>query len=84
MYCHTMRTAGVDSVIRVPRYELEAQTPRDEAQIARLKKQFGAWHGISSLLNLGTLVCAVSHGWWLARHIAFPAGSFVTAKSFGL
>lgn len=35
-------------------------------KIKALAKQFGKWHGISSLINLGTLVAAVGHGYWLA------------------
>ncbi|PSC74334.1 Transmembrane 205 [Micractinium conductrix] len=49
------------------RYDLEnASGPRDEGAIKALQKQFGKWHGISSLINLATLVVAVGHGWWLA------------------
>ncbi len=35
-------------------------------KIGKLAKQFGKWHGISSLINLGILVVAVGHGYWLA------------------
>jgi prepilin signal peptidase PulO-like enzyme (type II secretory pathway) len=49
------------------RYELENQgaAVRDEAQIKELAKQFGKWHGISSLLNLIVLICAVGHAYYL-------------------
>ena len=36
------------------------------AAIKALYKQFGKWHGISSLFNLAVLVAAFAHGWWLA------------------
>lgn len=39
-------------------------------KIGTLAKQFGKWHGISSLINLGTLVTAVGHGYWLAGGLA--------------
>jgi hypothetical protein len=35
-----------------------------------LYKAFGKWHGISALINLITLVCAVSHGWFLGSRLA--------------
>ena len=38
--------------------------------IKRLYKQFGKWHGISSLFNLVVLVVAVGHGWYLGAHLA--------------
>lgn len=50
------------------RYALEnAEGARDEDAIRSLKKEFGKWHGISSLLNLVNLVCAVGHAWFLAH-----------------
>lgn len=53
------------------RYELEnAEGPRDDAAIKALSKRFGAWHGISSLLNLGVLVCAVGHAYYLGAFLA--------------
>lgn len=48
------------------RYALENAAERDEARITALKKTFGKWHGISSLLNLVNLVCAVGHAFFLA------------------
>lgn len=48
-------------------YDLEnAAGERDSDRIQALYKQFGKWHGISSILNLVVLVAAFSHGWWLA------------------
>lgn len=41
-------------------------TPPPAAAIKGLVKKFGAWHGVSSLFNLGVLVTAFAHGWWLA------------------
>lgn len=54
------------------RYALEnvAGSERDEARISALKKTFGKWHGISSLLNLVNLVCAVGHAFFLAGGLA--------------
>ncbi|KAL4459187.1 hypothetical protein ABPG75_014052 [Micractinium tetrahymenae] len=52
------------------RYALEnKEGARDEGAIKALAKQFGKWHGISSLINLATLVVAVGHGWWLASNL---------------
>lgn len=31
-----------------------------------LYKQFGKWHGISSLINLIVTCAALAHGWFLA------------------
>lgn len=54
------------------RYELEnALGERDDAAIKALAKQFGKWHGISSLLNLAVLVCAVGHAYYLGARLAF-------------
>ncbi|KAL4427167.1 hypothetical protein ABPG77_001171 [Micractinium sp. CCAP 211/92] len=52
------------------RYALEsAEGARDEGAIKAMAKQFGKWHGLSSLLNLAVLVVAVGHGWWLASSL---------------
>jgi len=51
------------------RYDIENKpnkTEDDKNQIQVLYKQFGKWHGISSLLNLIITGTAVSHGWYLA------------------
>ncbi|KAF5837336.1 hypothetical protein DUNSADRAFT_4495 [Dunaliella salina] len=51
------------------RYDIENKpnkTEDDKNQIQALYKQFGKWHGISSLLNLIITGTAVSHGWYLA------------------
>ncbi|GFR45705.1 hypothetical protein Agub_g7015 [Astrephomene gubernaculifera] len=51
------------------RYDIENQaekTDADKDRIAALYKQFGKWHGISSLINLVAFCVAVSHGWFLA------------------
>ena len=48
------------------RYELENATGvREDDKIKALAKQFGKWHGISSLLNLIVLICAVGHAYYL-------------------
>jgi len=52
------------------RYELEnAAGPRQDDAIKKLYKQFGKWHGMSSMLNLVVLVCAVGHAFYLGGHI---------------
>ena len=53
------------------RYDLEnaAAAVRDDAQIKVLQRRFGKWHGISSLLNLIVLVCAVGHGYYLGGRL---------------
>jgi hypothetical protein len=53
------------------RYALENSQTRDEDAIKQLKKQFGKWHGISSLLNLVNMVCAVGHAFYLGGLLAF-------------
>ncbi|PRW60938.1 Transmembrane 205 [Chlorella sorokiniana] len=55
--------------IMFQRYDLENAAERDEGTIKALAKQFGKWHGISSLINLATLVVAVGHGYWLAGRL---------------
>jgi hypothetical protein len=56
------------------RYELEnAPGARDDAAIKALYKQFGKYHGISSLLNLAVLVCVVGHGYYLGAHLTLGA-----------
>lgn len=48
----------------------EAKSEQDEADIKRLYKQFGMWHGISSLNNLAVLAAAVAYGWILAGRLS--------------
>lgn len=57
--------------IMFERYELEnaKDTPRDENAIKSLAKRFGKLHGISSLLNLVVLVCAVGHAYYLGARL---------------
>lgn len=43
--------------------------PDDEAAIKRLYKQFGMWHGISSLANLAVLAATAAYGWALAGRL---------------
>jgi len=52
--------------VMLDRHKLENAQPRDNERIKALYKQFGIWHGLSALLNLGVLVAAVAHGWYLA------------------
>lgn len=54
------------------RYDIEnkpAKTAEDESQIKALYKKFGAWHGISSMNNLGVLACAVAYAWVIASKL---------------
>ncbi|KAI8468559.1 MAG: hypothetical protein J3K34DRAFT_426860 [Monoraphidium minutum] len=54
------------------RYEIEnkaSKTSEDEAEIKRLYKKFGMWHGISSLNNLGVLAAVVAYGWVIASKL---------------
>lgn len=46
--------------------------PEDEAAIKALYKKFGAWHGISSLNNLGVLASTVAYAWIVASKLAAP------------
>ncbi len=53
------------------RYNLEnVQGDKDATKIKQLYKQFGKFHGISSLLNLVALGAVVAHGWWLASRLS--------------
>lgn len=55
------------------RYDIEnkaSKTAEDEAEIKRLFKKFGMWHGISSLNNLGVLAATVAYGWVIASKLA--------------
>lgn len=53
------------------RYGLEnTEGARDEDAIKKLYKKFSMFHGVSSLLNLVVLVCAVGHSFYLANHLA--------------
>lgn len=57
--------------IMFQRYELEnAPGARDETAIKALSKQFGKFHGISSLLNLIVVVCAVGHAYYLGGQLS--------------
>ena len=53
--------------LRATRYALRsfARSLVRQARISALKKTFGKWHGISSLLNLVNLICAVGHAFYL-------------------
>ena len=46
---------------------------RDNKAIGELRKKFGPLHGISSTLNLASLVAAGVHGFWLSSQFAFIA-----------
>lgn len=54
------------------RYDLEnkeIKTEQDQAKIKGLYKQFGKWHGISSMINLVVLCAGFAHLWYLATLI---------------
>ena len=56
------------------RYSLEnSKGARDEARIAQVKKDFGKWHGFSSVLNLAGLCGVLAHAWWLGSRLALVA-----------
>ena len=46
-----------------------AEAPDKAAELKRLGGQFGKFHGLSSLFNLGMLVAVVGHLWWLCGKI---------------
>lgn len=51
------------------RYDLENKEGKTESDLNRIKelyKEFGKYHGLSSVVNLVVLCCASSHGWSLA------------------
>ena len=50
-------------------YDLENADERDNSRIKALYKQFGKWHGISSVFNLVATIAAIAHGWWFAGMI---------------
>eukprot|EP00882_Tetradesmus_deserticola_P002414 GHRQ01002573.1.p1 GENE.GHRQ01002573.1~~GHRQ01002573.1.p1 ORF type:complete len:252 (+),score=85.74 GHRQ01002573.1:140-895(+) len=55
------------------RYAIEnkpSKSADDEADIKRLYKKFGMWHGISSLNNLVVLAATVAYGWILAGRLS--------------
>ena len=57
--------------VLLERYALEnASGPKDKEKIKSLKGKFGAFHGLSSLLNLVVLVAICAHGYWLSSHLA--------------
>ncbi|KAK9802564.1 hypothetical protein WJX73_003683 [Symbiochloris irregularis] len=57
--------------VMLERYQLENSPNRDAAKVKQLYKQFGKLHGLSSSLNLGSLVGAFVHGWWLSSLFTF-------------
>ena len=58
--------------VLMERYALEnASGPKDKEKIKSLKGKFGAFHGVSSLLNLVVLIAIFSHGYWLSSHLVF-------------
>ena len=48
------------------RYDLENKADKSDADAASIKAlygEFGKWHGISALANLGIVCAACAHGW---------------------
>lgn len=59
------------SKVLFERYALENSSgPKDKEKIKSLKSKFGAFHGVSSLLNLVVLVAIAAHGYWLSSQLA--------------
>lgn len=52
------------------RYRMEKEESQDRDAIAGLRKEFGKWHGMSSMANLVGLLASVYHGFWLAMRMA--------------
>mmetsp|Transcript_8895 Transcript_8895/g.30980 ORF Transcript_8895/g.30980 Transcript_8895/m.30980 type:complete len:254 (-) Transcript_8895:892-1653(-) len=46
-----------------------AEAPDKQERLKALGKQFGKWHGLSSIFNLGMLVAATGHMWWLVTKL---------------
>lgn len=64
----------VNTKLMFERYALENDKgPRDEAKITQMKKEFGKWHGLSSVLNLAGLCGVLAHGWWLGSRLTLTA-----------
>ena len=64
----------VNTKLILERYALENQKgARDEAKIKQMKKDFGKWHGASSVLNLAGLCGVLAHGWWLGSRLTLAA-----------
>jgi len=53
------------------RYDLENAGLDKTDDYQKLRKSFGPLHGLSSLFNLGSLVCLVAHASFLASKLAF-------------
>lgn len=64
-------TEPIGTKVLFERYELEKKGGASKEQIKSLKSKFGAFHGLSSLLNLIVLVACASHGYWLSSQLAF-------------
>lgn len=63
-------TEPIGTKVLFERYELEKTGGADKEKIKSLKAKFGAFHGLSSLLNLIVLVACASHGYWLSSLLA--------------
>jgi len=54
------------------RYSLENEKSRSEeesSRLSKLKKEFGKFHGISSMMNLIALCGSVAHAFWLSMKL---------------
>lgn len=51
------------------RYALEKSGGADKDRIKSLKAKFGAFHGLTSLMNLVVLVACASHGYWMSSRL---------------
>ena len=52
-------------------HKLQNDKDRDTKELGALKKKFSPAHGISSTLNLVSLVAAGVHGFWLSSQLTF-------------
>ena len=64
-------TEPIGTKVLFERYNLEKAGGADKEKIKSLKAKFGAFHGLSSLLNLVVLVACASHGYWLSSSLSF-------------
>ena len=53
------------------RYELENAGKAETEEYKQAAKKFGPLHGLSSLANLGALMAAMGHSWWLGGRFLF-------------
>jgi hypothetical protein len=75
-YFHIGPTTNTVIHARVRQEKVEGKKYTDKnisPELTKLNRQFGMWHGISSLANLFTLFALLFHGLWLG---AFGTGAY--------